>query len=87
MNDTHVDRNMRHGLYIVREVYPPAVSCLCKEYVVVSEIEQGDGYSGSPAPHPGSRARTSGDSSSKIRAPRVYTWIAFADGNDGPDIV
>ena len=28
---------------------------------------------------------TSGDSSSRINAPLVSTWIAFAVGNDGPE--
>ena len=30
------------------------------------------------------RGRTSGDSSSKIIAPRVSTWMVFAVGSDGP---
>lgn len=30
---------------------------------------------------------TSGDSSDKITAPRVSTWITFADGSEGADIV
>jgi hypothetical protein len=29
---------------------------------------------------------TSGDSSDKMTAPRVSTWMTFAVGSDGPDI-
>lgn len=72
---THVDGDVRHGLDIIREVDSPAVSRLqasvrSQKYRTALRGQGGDGH-------------TSGDSSSRMRAPRVSTWIALAVGSDG----
>ena len=87
--DTHIDGNMRHWFDIIGKVNPSAIPSLQSirhllGSAFVSPIERkrkGNGMGlGLQIDGP-----TSGDSSSRINAPLVSTWIAFAVGNDGPE--
>ena len=67
---------------------PESVQLRCN-FVRVSLQCSETGTEGNPSPRPRSleprtEARTSGDSSSKMTAPRVSTWMVFAVGNEGP---
>lgn len=64
---------MRDWFNVVRQVYPPAVSGLEFKKISYGAIPELVGH-------------TSGDSSERIMAPLVSTWITFAEGSDGAGI-
>lgn len=72
---TYVDSYVGHWFDVIGKVDTPTIASLRRAAVSNDEMRPTD------------EQRTSGDSSSRITAPRVSTWIAFALGSVGPDIL